>query len=46
MRFIRLFLVLVFTAATSFGADRPNVMFIAIDDLNHWVNASVAMPSR
>lgn len=21
----------------SFGADRPNVLFIAVDDLNHWV---------
>src|SRR5258705_13202901 len=22
---------------TTFGADKPNVLFIAVDDLNHWV---------
>jgi arylsulfatase A-like enzyme len=38
MRFVPLLLTLVFTAVTSFGADRLNVLFIAIDDLNHWVH--------
>ena len=34
------FLLLLFTSAflsPVFAADRPNVLFIAIDDLNHWV---------
>ena len=39
---VRLFIIflisIVFgTAGASRGADRPNVLFIAIDDLNHWV---------
>ena len=32
-----LFLFLLFSTALTRAADRPNVLFIAIDDLNHWV---------
>ena len=34
---MRILLALLLLAATSFAADKPNVLFIAIDDLNHWV---------
>src|SRR4051794_12937044 len=30
-------LALLFVASFSQAADRPNVLFIAVDDLNHWV---------
>ena len=36
----RLFLTLVFVSLSTFVAsadDRPNVLFIAVDDLNHWI---------
>ena len=36
----RLFLTLVFASLSTFVAsadDRPNVLFIAVDDLNHWI---------
>ena len=36
----RLFLPLFFASLSTFAAsadDRPNVLFIAVDDLNHWV---------
>jgi arylsulfatase A-like enzyme len=32
-----LFLVAICSAAWSQAAERPNVLFIAVDDLNHWV---------
>ena len=35
-----LFLTLVFASLSTFAAsadDRPNALFIAVDDLNHWV---------
>ncbi|MBC8117169.1 MAG: sulfatase-like hydrolase/transferase, partial [Candidatus Saccharimonas sp.] len=31
------FCLVVFTARGLFAAERPNVLFIAVDDLNHWV---------
>ncbi|QDT53189.1 Arylsulfatase [Caulifigura coniformis] len=34
---LTLSLLLVAPAANSFAADRPNVLMIAVDDLNHWV---------
>ena len=37
MKRICLALVLVFLASETSAAKRPNVLFIAIDDLNHWV---------
>ncbi|MCA9073534.1 MAG: sulfatase [Planctomycetaceae bacterium] len=30
-------LLLLFMPSVSWAADRPNVLFIAVDDLNHWV---------
>src|SRR5262245_66377348 len=32
-----LVLALFFTATLAFAAEKPNVLFIAVDDLNHWV---------
>src|SRR5688572_19800998 len=32
-----LFLLLALTVSPLVAADRPNVLFIAVDDLNHWV---------
>lgn len=32
-----LFLIFLVSATVAGAADRPNVLFIAIDDLNHWV---------
>ncbi len=34
---IGLFAVIGVCAAAAAGPDRPNVLFIAVDDLNHWV---------
>ena len=34
---LRLLSVLLFAPLAAGGADRPNVLFIAVDDLNHWV---------
>ena len=31
------FVLAIFSATISQAADRPNVLFIAVDDLNHWV---------
>src|SRR5215207_6131477 len=30
-------LLLLFVAGTAVAAEKPNVLFIAVDDLNHWV---------
>lgn len=34
---ISVFLIVALFALTAKAADRPNVLFIAVDDLNHWV---------
>jgi arylsulfatase A-like enzyme len=34
---IRFFLLLTAFCSSLMGAERPNVLFIAVDDLNHWV---------
>ena len=36
---LRLLVCLALTAAMASAADRPNVLFIAIDDLNDWIGA-------
>lgn len=36
-RLLSMLLLLSLSASVGFAADRPNVLFIAIDDLNHWV---------
>jgi arylsulfatase A-like enzyme len=35
---MRTLLALLLLTASTFAADKPNVLFIAVDDLNHWVN--------
>src|SRR5688572_5418118 len=37
MSFRLAFVLLALFAAPLFGAVRPNILFIAVDDLNHWV---------
>lgn len=36
-RLIALLCALGILCSSSIGADKPNVLFIAVDDLNHWV---------
>ncbi|MCA9018478.1 MAG: sulfatase-like hydrolase/transferase, partial [Planctomycetaceae bacterium] len=33
----RVAILVCFVATQALAADRPNVLFIAVDDLNHWV---------
>ncbi|MCA9109387.1 MAG: sulfatase [Planctomycetaceae bacterium] len=37
MRYLLPFLLVLLAAAMTSAAEKPNVLFIAVDDLNHWV---------